>query len=90
MSTGSQKSCSQCGAQSKLSNLYGFVFCVRCESKLGLHSDKTILKNADGYATSKPVSYEEEVVERLQKMDRDFIKAKVKLMHILERLGELT
>lgn len=55
-----------------------------------MHSDKTILKNADVYATSKSISYEEEVVERLQKMDRDFIKAKVKLMHILERLGELT
>jgi|GEM_PF-1258016 len=90
MSTSSQKSCSQCGSESKLTNLYGFVFCARCESKLGLHSDKTILKNADAYTTSKEISYEEEVVERLQKMEKSFVKAKVKLMHILERLGELT
>lgn len=82
--------CSQCEAADKLENLYGFYFCPRCESKLGLHSDKTILKNAEKFAAANPTSYEDEVVRRLQKMDRDFAKTKVKLLHILERLAELT
>ena len=72
-----------------MSNLYGYYFCDRCQSKLGLHSDKTILKNADSYDQSKPISYEDEVIRRLQFMEKDFVKKRVKLLHILERLGEL-
>lgn len=85
-----KKVCSQCEASGKLENLYGFYFCARCESKLGLHTDKTILKNAEKFGAANPISYEDEVVRRLQKMERDVAKAKVKLLHILERLAELT
>jgi hypothetical protein len=83
-----QNICCQCGAHGQ-TNLYGYIFCDRCESKLGLHSDATILKNAESYQQSKPISYEDEVVRRLQIMEKDFAKRKVKLLHILERLSEL-
>ncbi len=85
-----ERICCQCESHAKLVNRYGYLFCSRCESSLALHSDKTILKNAQSYQESKPTSYEDEVVRRLEKMDRDFARTKVKLLHILERLAELT
>ena len=84
-----QKVCCQCEAGDRLVSLYGYTFCERCEAKLGLHSDKTILKNADAFDRSKPISYEAEVVNRLQAMEKNFAKTRVKLLHILERLAEL-
>ena len=83
------RSCSQCESTQRVVNLYGYFFCARCQTKLGLHTDKTILKNAGKYAQSKPHSYEVEVMQRLQCMEQDFIKKKVKLLHILSRLDEL-
>ena len=47
------------------------------------------MKNAEKYDQSKPVSYEEEVVERLENMEKNYVRSKVKLLHILERLAEL-
>ena len=85
-----QNTCCQCQSNSRLTNLYGFNFCQLCEAKLKLHSDKTILKNSQLPDESEFLSYEEELVERLAKLERDYIKAKVKLTHILERLSELT
>lgn len=84
-----QNECCQCEARGRLSNLYGYYFCDGCLSKLGLHSDKTILQNADKYEQSKTIVYHDEVIRRLQLMERDFAKKKVKLLHILERLSEL-
>ena len=84
------QACCQCEATGQLASLYGYRFCARCQSKLGLHADKTILKNAKSYDRSKPISYEDEVINRLQAMEKDFVKKKVKLLHILSRLGELT
>lgn len=88
MSPIQENRCCQCGDARKLKNLYGYNFCSACESKLGLHQDKTILKNAARFAATKEHSYEREVVERLQRMEKDFATTKVKLMHILERLNE--
>ena len=85
-----QKVCCQCEARGQMANLYGYYFCVRCQSKLALHSDTTILKNAKSYDQSKPIPYEDEVVHRLQVMEMEFVKNRVKLLHILERLGNLT
>ena len=82
--------CCQCEAQAQLTQLHGYSFCATCLSKLALHADRTILKNAAKYQDSRNGSYEDEVVSRLQKMDKDFAKNRVKLLHILERLSELT
>ena len=82
--------CCQCEARGKLTNLYGYLFCAPCERKLALHRDKTIVKNAEAFARSKTISYEEEVVRRLHAMEKNFASARVKLLHILERLAELS
>ena len=81
--------CFQCEIPGKTSNLYGYEICDRCQSSLRLHADKTILKNAESYR-GKLDSYEEEVVHRLESMEKNFAKTKIKLLHILERLTELT
>ena len=84
-----ESACCQCDRTSKTSHIYGYVFCDRCATKLSLHADKTILKNADKYS-GEHSSYEEEVANRIEAMEKNYIKAKIKLMHILERLTELT
>jgi hypothetical protein len=81
--------CCQCEDRCTTVERYGFLFCGECESKLGLHSDKTILKNAKSCGLPEPFTYEDEVTDRLQTMEKDFIKKKVKLLHILDRLREL-
>jgi hypothetical protein len=81
--------CCQCGTHGQIINLYGYAFCDHCRSKLGLHSDATIRKNAESYDKSNPISYEAEVLRRLEIMEKDFAMRKVKLLHILERLSEL-
>ena len=82
--------CCQCERRGPVKNFYGYNFCVRCEAKFGLHTDKTIRKNAESYARSESIAYEDEVVQRLQAMEKNFVQTKVKLLHILERLGEMT
>lgn len=84
-----EDACSQCETPGKTTNLYGYVFCERCASKLRLHADNTILKNADTYR-GKQESYEADVIHRLTSLEKSFIQTRVKLLHILERLGELT
>lgn len=85
----SDQVCSQCDSRRKLTNLFGYYFCDRCQSKLGLHADKTILKNAQA-RSSNGSSYADEIVQRLEEMEKKFVQAKVKLLHIVERLDELT
>ena len=82
--------CCQCESPGPLHNLYGYAFCDGCQTRLGLHSDKTILKNARQWAQTKSGSYEDEVTDRLLRLEKDVAKTKVKLFHILARLGELT
>ena len=82
--------CCQCESRRRLTHLYGYAFCERCESKLRLHSDETVLKNAESYDETKFTSYEDEVVHRLAAIEKNFAKTKVKLLHILDRLTELT
>ncbi|MFP6581264.1 MAG: hypothetical protein VCD00_01770 [Candidatus Hydrogenedentota bacterium] len=70
------KACCQCEAHSDVVNRYGYYFCVECESKLALHSVKTILKNSKSRNLPEPFTYEDEVADRLQTMEKDFIKRK--------------
>ena len=86
----SEPACCQCESRTRLQNLYGYCFCDSCQASLGLHSDKTILKNASKWSQTKSTSYEDEVTDRLLRLEKDFARTKVKLFHILARLGELT
>ena len=81
--------CCQCESRGGTVNLYDYHFCAECESSLKLHSKETILKNSKSCNLPEPFTYGDEVAERLQTMEKDFIKKKVKLLHILERLREL-
>lgn len=84
-----QSVCCQCDGRGESVQLYGYLFCDRCYSKLRLHSDKTIARNAELHERSQVDSYENELIRRLQTMERNYAKGRVKLLHILERLSEL-
>jgi hypothetical protein len=77
--------CSQCGDPG--SNLYGYIICDSCKSKLGLFTDDTIKTHVALYKnSSKKRSYEEEINYRLDFLEKDLIKKRIKLLHIKERL----
>ncbi|MEI7579463.1 MAG: hypothetical protein WCJ58_05515 [bacterium] len=76
--------------QEKANNLYGILICDTCKAKLGLFSDATIKKHIELYANSeKNRSYEEEIRYRLKFIEADYLKKKIKLLHILARLESL-
>ncbi len=78
--------CFQCGRIGK--DLCGITVCDSCKSRLGLFTDETIKKHISLYK-AKGRSYEEEIARRLDFIEKDFIKKKIKLLHIQERLKEL-
>ncbi len=82
------KKCFQCGEDG--SELYGYTICDSCRSKLGLFSDETIGKHISLY--DKPIkkrSYEEEIKFRLDFIEKEYTKKRIKLLHILERLKDI-
>jgi hypothetical protein len=81
------KLCFQCGKQG--ADMYGYTICDSCKSKLGLFTDETIKKHITLYNFSKNQSYENEILDRLSFIDKDYIKKKIKLLHILERLKNI-
>ena len=78
-----------------LIKLYGYTVCKLCKSGLGLLQDKTIKKhqnNSERKALLSDVDvplFHEEVQMRLNKMDRDYIGKRIKLLHILDRLDKI-
>ncbi len=85
--------CFQCGEteESLLNNMFGYTICDPCKTKLGLFQDKTIKKYVSLFDKSKEadpdhLSYEGEVDFRLAYLEKDYIKKKIKLLHIKERL----
>ena len=80
-----KKACCQCGADGK--NLFGYTICDVCKSSLGLFTDETIKKHISLYDNSdKNHSYEEEIRDRFIILEKDYIKKRIKLFHIQERL----
>jgi hypothetical protein len=77
------KKCFQCGAEG--SDICGYVMCEACKSKMGLFTDKTVQKHNAEYA-KKGLSYEQEVKRRLDVMEKDYLKKRIKLLSILESL----
>jgi hypothetical protein len=80
-------SCFNCGESrnEKLTKVYGYIICHECKSNLGLFKDETIA----GHITKKyktKAAYAKEVAYRLNFIEKDFIKKKIKLLHILDRL----
>ena len=81
------KSCFQCGK--KGTNLYGYTICDSCKSKLRLLTDDKIKEYIKLYKKSKKHSFEKEIRYRLDFIEKDYIKKKIKLLYILERLKYL-
>ena len=82
------KSCFQCGSAG--SAMFGYIICDVCKEKLGLFTDVTIKGHIELYKKSaKKRSYEEEIRYRLDFVEKDYIKKKLKLLYILERLEHI-
>jgi hypothetical protein len=70
--------------------IYGIPVCNSCESDLRLFTDDTINRQKMEYKGSKKyATYQEEISDRLILLKRDYLKKKIKLLHILERLDNL-
>ena len=70
--------------------LYEIPICSFCKSDLRLFNDDTIIRQQLEYKSSeKYASYKDEISDRLILLRRDCLKKKIKLLHILERLGNL-
>ena len=79
------KTCFQCG--NKGIDMYGYIICDSCKAKLGLFTDETIKKHIILYKSPlKRRTYEEEINYRLDFINKDYIKKRIKLLHIQERL----
>ncbi|MDP6731592.1 MAG: hypothetical protein QF877_02340, partial [Gammaproteobacteria bacterium] len=75
-------------------NLYGYDVCHSCKSKLGLLKDNTLRKHILSYEKVRETvpenpTYKEEVDYRLNYMEENYIRQRIKLLHIQERLKEI-
>lgn len=81
----STQKCSLCGSPG--SKIFDYIICDSCKTKLGLFTDDTIKKHIALYKKSdKMRSYKDEVRYRLNFIEKDYIKKRIKLLHILDRL----
>ena len=85
-------SCFKCAEPMKTENtLLGYPICQTCERRLVLMQDKTVLKHKNIFDAARKLddnlpSYLENVEEALQQLERDYIRKRIKLLHIKERL----
>lgn len=72
--------CFNCDNNGK--NMFGYSICDSCKSKLRLFTNKTIKK----YYSENPENFPKEIQRRLDFIDKDYIKKRIKLLHIQEQL----
>jgi len=77
------KPCFNC--EKKGVNMYGFSVCESCKSKLKLFTDETIKK----YNSKNPKKFSKEIQERLNFLEKGYIKKKIKLLYVLDRLKNI-
>lgn len=70
-------------------DFYGFLICESCQSKLRLFDDKTIQRYILEYDNNRDFSFEDEMDRRLKILEKDYIKKKVKLLYIKNRIEKL-
>ena len=78
------KTCFNCGKETT-NNLYNYPICDFCKSKLKLFSDETIKK----HYLKNPEKFSKEIQRRLGFIDKDYIKKRIKLLHVQEQLKHL-
>ena len=81
------KQCFQCGNDGF--DMYDVTICDTCKNKLGLFTDKKIMGHIEFFSKTKDISYLEEIEFKLDHLEKDFIKKKIKLMHIRDRVRHL-
>ena len=70
--------------------LYGYAVCKSCASKLLHHKDDTIKKWIDDFKPTKEhTTFAEDIQARLDFIEKDYIKKKIKLLNIQDRLEHL-
>lgn len=81
--------CEICGEVHPTETIYSYNICSKCESTLGLFSDKTIIKHIETGIYESKKAYIQEIDRRLKIMKQDYIKKRIKLLHISDRLGKV-
>lgn len=67
------------------SDMYGYNICDSCKSKLRLFTDKSIKK----YSSKDPEKFSKEIDEKLDFLEKDYIKKRIKLLHVKEQLKHM-
>lgn len=75
--------CFNCGREG--ADFHGYSICGSCKSKLKLFTDETIKK----YHTKDPEGFTKEIQRRMEFLDKDYIKKRLKLLHIQEQIKYL-
>jgi hypothetical protein len=86
--------CTLCNSKNEVELLFDYPVCGKCKKRMGLFQDATIKKYylefeqglKDG---TKDISFEGEMKRRLDYIEKDYIKKKIKLLHVLDRLGQI-
>lgn len=81
------KACVLCGQPGD--ELYGYVICSNCKEDMRLYTDKTIGKHVVEYQANGGQSYAKDVAHHLDILDKDYVKKKIKLLHIQDRLRHM-
>lgn len=78
--------CFNCGTETG-NQRYEITICAACEQDLRLFTDETIARqNAEYKPSEKYAAYTDEIADRLVFLEKDYLKKKIKLLHVLERL----
>ncbi|MBQ4820281.1 hypothetical protein [Aquimarina sp. MMG016] len=78
------KACFNCGKNGN-DLLYSYSICDSCKAKLRLFKNHTIEK----HNAKNPEKFSNEIQRRLDFLDKDYIKKRIKLLHIQEQLKNL-
>ncbi|RDY59440.1 hypothetical protein [Flagellimonas nanhaiensis] len=70
------KQCFNCGKEG--GEFFGFIICEKCKSKLRLFTEGTV----QGYLEKDPIGFPKDIDRRLELLDKDYVKKKIKLLHI--------
>ncbi len=79
--TNKQQICVLCG-ESTNNELSGFLICSKCKSTVGLMSEETFQKHCLDRS-----AFKKEAQEKLEILEKDYARKKIKLLDILKRLG---
>ncbi len=89
MDVKSAMKCFNCGTETA-NQRYKIAICAACEQDLRLFTDETITRQKAEYKPSEKYAvYDDEIADRLVFLEKDYLKKKIKLLYVLERLDYL-